>query len=100
MARFWMVRAGEGGRLFDEFERAQSVAIGWNELGDVSDVESQPAVKELVKAAYPEYHPSATANASAMIWKFKAKMQPGDAVVTYDPGHREYMVGKITGDYK
>jgi len=100
MARFWMVRAGEGGRLFAEFERAQCVAIGWNQLADLSAVDSQIDMKELVKKAYPDYHPTAAANAAAMIWKFTTEMSAGDDIVTYDPSQREYLVGKITGDYR
>jgi hypothetical protein len=29
----WMVRAGEGGWLFEEFERLSIVSIGWHEMG-------------------------------------------------------------------
>lgn len=100
MARFWMVRAGEAGRLFSEFEQAGCVAIGWKELGDISDVQSQSELKEMIGTIYAEYHPSAVANAAAMVWKFKAEMQPGDHVVTYDPSQREYLVGKVTGAYR
>ncbi len=100
MARFWMVRAGEAGRLFSEFEQARCVAIGWNELGDLSGVQSQAEMKDKVRKAYPDYHPTAAANAAAMIWKFKAEMEPGDDVVTYDPSKREYLVGKVTGEYR
>ena len=100
MSRFWMVRAGESGRLINEFERANCVAIGWRKLEDLSTVRSQSELRELVDSAFPDYHPVAAANASAMIWKFKAEMQPGDDIVTYDPNQREYLVGKVTGDYK
>jgi hypothetical protein len=47
MTGFWMVRAGDGGRLFAEFERARCVAIGWNKLGDLSVIQSQPEMKEV-----------------------------------------------------
>ena len=33
MAGFWMVRAGEGGYLFEDFVKANAVAIGF--AGDV-----------------------------------------------------------------
>ena len=36
----WMVRAGEGSYLIDEFARG-FVAIGWHKLGDLSEVISQ-----------------------------------------------------------
>ena len=31
----WMVRAGEGAFLIDDFKRKNYVAIGWNELDDL-----------------------------------------------------------------
>ena len=100
MARIWMVRAGESGRLFAEFERAKCVAIGWDEIGDLSAVNSQADVRQLHDNSYQDCHPSAAANAAAIIWKFKSEMQPGDSVVTYYPSKREYLVGKIIGDYR
>jgi len=69
-------------------------------LGDVSGIQNQLDTKEEVKKGYPDYHPSTAANAAAMIWKFIAEMKPGDDVVTYDPSQREYLVGKITGEYQ
>jgi restriction system protein len=35
MASMWMVRAGEGGYLADEFVERKLVAIGWNDVGDL-----------------------------------------------------------------
>lgn len=100
MARFWMVRAGEGGRLFAEFESARCVAVGWNDLRDLSAVQSQLDMKEVVRNAYPDYSPEAVPISAAMLWKFKAEMAPVDDVVTYDPSQREYLVGKVTGEYR
>ena len=40
MNNVWMVRAGEGGYLIDEFERGY-VGIGWDKLGDLSSLNSQ-----------------------------------------------------------
>ena len=34
----WMVRAGEGGYPFEEFKDKNVVAIGWNDVGDLSKV--------------------------------------------------------------
>ncbi len=100
MAGFWMVRAGERGRFVSEFESANSIAIGWRDLGDVSHLQSREELREAVEKVFPEYHPSAAANAAAMIWKFKAIMQVGDDVVTYDCKQREYLIGKVASDYR
>ena len=46
MSNVWMVRAGEGGYLIDEFTRGY-VGIGWNKLGDLSSLGSQDDLHEL-----------------------------------------------------
>ncbi len=37
----WMVRAGEGGWLFEEFERLSIVSIGWHEMGPLHQLRSR-----------------------------------------------------------
>ena len=34
--KMWMVRAGEGAYLIEDFENKNVVAVGWEELGDSS----------------------------------------------------------------
>ena len=36
----WMVRAGEGAYLIEAFEKGY-VAIGWNDIGDLSKIKDQ-----------------------------------------------------------
>ncbi|WP_025006907.1 hypothetical protein [Marinilabilia salmonicolor] len=38
--QLWMVRAGEGGFLVDDFLTKNIIAIGWNETGDLTKVDS------------------------------------------------------------
>lgn len=96
MANFWMVRAGESGYLFDEFEAKSCVAIGWEP--DITDTDTLEEIKEKL-AADPDQRPGALANAAAMVYKFRHVMEPGDRVVTYDPKSREYLLGTIEGGY-
>jgi len=45
----WMVSAGSGAFLVDEFKNKNYVAIGWNELGDISGITRKDRIKELVE---------------------------------------------------
>lgn len=90
-----MVRAGEGGYLFDHFANQNCVAIGWEQ--DFTDVETLDDAKEVL--ADPDAHQIAVANAAAMVFKFRRVMDEGDRVVTYDPKSRQYLLGTITGPY-
>ena len=99
MSRFWMVRAGRGGYLIDEFQNRGCVAVGWADVGRVEPSTTVDQLKSRVRAAHPEAHPSAVANIAAMIWKFAREMEPGDKVVTYDAPNREYLLGEVAGEY-
>ena len=54
MVNMWMVRAGQGSFLIDDFIKNNLVAIGWN-LGDLSD-KSDDEIKELYKNKYKHFH--------------------------------------------
>jgi restriction system protein len=100
MSGFWMVRAGEGGYLFEDFERSGYAGIGWREAGDFTGVENWDQMRELLAAAYPDERPGWLGNATGATYKFRRTMRPGDRVVTYDTEKREYLVGTVEGDYE
>ena len=75
-----MVRAGEDGYLFDDFRKDSVVAIGWNEIGDLTRVDSQEEIRELYLAKHPDDKPARVNNAVAMIFKFRAVLKPGQNV--------------------
>ena len=89
MGRFWMVRAGEGGYLVNDFEKSGTVGIGWD--GDFTLIRTPDEMRSHLRNLYPDYTPAALGNAAAMAFKFREVMKPGDFVVTYDPQRREYL---------
>jgi restriction system protein len=95
----WMVRAGESGYLFEVFQQQGVVAIGWNEIGDLTKVDSPEAIRERYLATWPSQKPAQANGAIAMIYKFRCVLKPGHHVATYNPETREYLVGTIKGDY-
>lgn len=95
----WMVRAGEGGVHVDEFRAGSFVAIGWIEMGDMSALKTRDQFAKAVEKAYPGSRKMQVATSAGQAFRFVREMKPGDRVLTYDPGKREYLVGSITGDY-
>ena len=85
----WMIRAGEAGYLIDEFSKNKLVAIGWSQMGDLSQVKTQEALKKLYRQTYPQAKPGKVAGAAAVIHKFCNVAQRGDGVVSYDRNARE-----------
>jgi restriction system protein len=100
MAQAWMVRSGKGGIRVDDFLAKRVVAIGWSELNADLTERSYEDILRLVQTVYPSYHPSAAANAAAMLHKFVSVMASGDRVVTYDSERRIYHLGTIAGTYQ
>ncbi len=95
----WMVRAAEYGRLFQEFQSKNLVAIGWR-FGDLSSVPNLGELKNQYKTAYPEQSEGQINIGAAQVKKFRFDFKIGDYVITYNPETRSYLVGKIRGDYK
>ena len=51
----WMVRAGTNNELADSVEEKNAVAIGWNNIGDMSSFQGREQFKEAYNKAYPEH---------------------------------------------
>lgn len=95
----WMVRAGEQAYAFEDFKKGY-IAIGWNDIGDLSDANTQEDIRLRYLNAFPGEHSAKVANAVAMIFKFRHVLQKGAKVLTYDPETRTYLVGVVTGEYQ
>ncbi len=94
----WMIRAGEGGYLIEEFAKGR-VSVGWRETGEIAD-KSQRDLRLRLATVYPDSKPATNQNAASVLWRFSHVIAVGDTVVTYDPAKREYLVGEIAGDYR
>ncbi len=96
----WMVRAGENAYLFDDFESKKIIAIGWNDVGDLSKVSNPEEIKKIVREKYPEYKLGKLNITAGQLIKFRFEFKKGDYVITYNPEKRRYLVGEIIGDYE
>lgn len=94
-----MVRAGRDSAFIDEFLSRQMVAIGWRELGDISNVHTREQISKLVASTYPDNNKFHNAASAGQVYRFREEIMPGKAVVTYDSSQRTYHLGTVTGDY-
>lgn len=95
----WMVRAGEGGVRVEEFRAGSLVAIGWQQVGDMSALRTREQFSKAVEKAYPASRRMQLAMSAGQAYRFVREIKVGDRVATYDPSRREYLVGTITGEY-
>ncbi len=98
--RMWMVRAGEDAVHFEEFKNNKIVAVGWNEMGDLSKAKDPAALKSMVEQTYKDAKDGWKAISAGMLSRFLFDFKPGDYVLTYDPKERIYLVGKIDGPFR
>ena len=93
----WFVRAGRGGRDIDEFRDGEFVAIGWQEIPVFSVDISSEDLKSLFAETYQTASPQKVANGAGQILRFLREPAIGDAVTTYNPDQRVYLLGRIAG---
>src|SRR5262245_46160851 len=99
MANMWMVRAGEGGSLVEDFLDRKVVSIGWNEIGDLTKFKDYESLKDAMRRGFPEYKDGQVNISTGQVYRFLREIKKGDAVVTYNPSTREYWLGEILSEY-
>ena len=95
----WMVR-NDGGNYAEDFVALSIVAVGWKEVGSLSDLKTRDKIIERVQSTWPTYKAKKIIVAGSQLDKIANVMKIGDRVITYDPARRIYHVGKIVGDYQ
>ena len=95
-----MIRAGQGGYLAGEFANKNIVAIGWDQIGDLTNLRSRNEIWNLCRQTYPKDKPGKIITSVSVLHRFRNVIQKGDGVVSYDSNTREYLVGEITSDYR
>ncbi|MGC3977390.1 MAG: restriction endonuclease [Paludibacteraceae bacterium] len=95
----YMVRAGEGAFLIEDFLKQRVVAIAWGEIGDLSLLKDVEEIKEKLCEVYPEYKAGQINNFAGQLTRFKTEFEIGQLVVSYDSNQRVYWIGEIVSDY-
>lgn len=75
---YWIYSPGEGAGIWDECYTKGIMAIGWDEIGDLSQYASKTEMKKAMKENIdPERSYMMAAHAT---WQFANEMKPGDIV--------------------
>lgn len=98
--KIWMVRAGASAVHAQDFEDNNYVAVGWNKIGDLSQVKLKEALEKVYKEAYPDTSLGKFRMGVGQLARFRFDIKKGDKVVTYNPEFRIYPVGEVISDYE
>lgn len=96
----WLVRAGSHGEQEHVALEKNIVTIGWNELGDISNIRNKEELLQLFALKYPTDKPKAITNKANQVWRFKNEIEIGDLVVLPLKHEPAIAVGKIKSKYK
>ncbi|NLV73058.1 MAG: hypothetical protein GXY52_00005 [Chloroflexi bacterium] len=95
---YWIYSPGVGARMWEEFYKEGIVAIGWGDIGDLSDYSSKDEMKTRMKECYgTEYSYMNIAHAT---WQFANEMKPGDIVFAKKGKSQMLGRGVVTSEYK
>jgi hypothetical protein len=96
--RVWLYAPGRDAEHWDEFYRDNILAIGWNELGDLSKLDDLEDVVEKMREVYErESNPMNDARAC---YEFAHEMRPGDIVFAKRGRSRIVGYGTVLGEYR
>ena len=96
----WGIHAGKTGELDTFFLKKGLIAVGWDEIGDLSKLKpDREAFKIAVAAAYPKKKPGAIPNNAGQLYRFAIEIRAGDLVAYPSRQDRNVHLGKIQGKY-
>lgn len=92
---YWKISPGESGQEWDQCREGKYIAIGWNELGDLSTTVNEAAFDTLAAVARERY---GWGQGVDQVWKFR-NIQPGDRVVANSGTRKVLGIGTVMGPY-
>jgi len=97
----WGIHGGRLGKADTLFLKQNCIAIGWDELGDVSPIGAdREALKERLAETYPKAKPGAIPVHAGQLYKFITEIQPGDLVVYPSKIDRQIHIGKVVSAHR
>jgi restriction system protein len=96
----WLVRAGKYGEQEQTALEKGVAVIGWNELPDLSPVQSREALADLYRQFRPDASSGKVGNHVGQLWSFRSRIQPGELVILPLKTRSAIAIGKVKGPYQ
>lgn len=95
--RYWIYAPGESAYKWELCLEKDLMCIGWDDLGDVSNITSLEEMRETMKSVFGEDKPYT--HSGLAVWEFSHVIKPGDII--YAKKGLTKIIGKgiVTGDY-
>ena len=96
--RIWVFSPGRGADQWEQMLSDGIMAIGWNELGNLADYESQNEISDRLLTIDPNR--GQPVNDSLACWEFAREIRPGDIAVAKGGKRTILGYGVVKGDYE
>ena len=99
LPNYWRISPGSGAWQWEECRDQGFIAIGWNQLGDISSLSRLEfnARRDEIKRQHPEFN--WTNSGVNQVWKFGHHIDIGDRIVANHGTRRVLGIGTVTGSY-
>ncbi len=94
---FWLIAPGRAASQWEDFQRRGIVAIGWDELGDLSKYTDRETLRGEIQAVYQKE--GSNKNDTNACWEFAKEMKPGDIVIAKRGNHSYLGWGVVQSEY-
>lgn len=94
---YWLYAPGRGGEKWEEFYKQGIMAIGWGEIGDLSQFTDKNQMKTKMKATFDPDRPYK--NDAHATWQFAKEMKVGDVIFVKKGMHQIIGRGIVESDY-
>lgn len=95
---YWLYSPGEKASKWEEFSKKGIMAIGWSEIGDLSDYQSKEEIKQAMQHAYGNN--KSFKHCVRAAWEFANELKPGDVVFVKNGRHSIIGRGIVQSDYR
>lgn len=96
--RYWLYAPGDGASQWERCLETSTMCLGWDDMGDYSESNSQADIKRRLREVYEEPEKSFK-NDSLAIWSFLSEMKVGDIIFAKKGTGKIIGRGVVTGEY-
>lgn len=100
-ATMWGIHGGRTGDADSIFLKMNQVALGWDEMGDLSALsKDRDAFKKKLQEALPGRKPGYYPTGAGQLFRFVYEMKVGDLIIYPSKRDKRVHIGEVTGEYK
>lgn len=96
----WCIKGGSSGEREKRMLDKSLIGIGWEELGNLSEIKNKNELEVLYKKTYPDANNYRIGNQVGQLWIFLNTIKINDIVVVPLKTQSSIAIGRVTSDYE